>query len=128
MYFTLFELSVEETDDEEDEEAVGLQENYNSLLEKTAKYAKVVKVAIKKIKRAKEDYKSLLVRYKEPKCERETLNRELTEAYTMIKFLELEMVQANAKVERVSSKKLDKVLAHQKPFSDKSGLPKMLRK
>ena len=122
MYFTLFELSVEETDDEEDEEAVGLQENYNSLLEKTAKYAKVVKVAIKKIKRAKQDYKSLLVRYKEAKYERETLNRELTEAYTTIKFLELEVVQANAKVKRVSSKKLDKVLAHQKLFSDKSGL------
>ena len=32
------------------------------------------------------------------------------------------MVQANAKIERVSSKKLDEVLAHQKPFSDKSGL------
>ena len=32
------------------------------------------------------------------------------------------MVQANAKVERVSSKKLDDVLSHQKPFSDKTGL------
>ena len=32
------------------------------------------------------------------------------------------MVQANAKVDRVSSKKLDEVLAHQKPFSEKSGL------
>ena len=32
------------------------------------------------------------------------------------------MVQANAKVERVSSKKLDEVLSHQKPFSDKTGL------
>ena len=32
------------------------------------------------------------------------------------------MIQANAKVERISSKKLDEVLAHQKPFSDKSGL------
>ena len=32
------------------------------------------------------------------------------------------MVQANAKVERVSPKKLDEVLAHQKPFSDKSRL------
>ena len=29
------------------------------------------------------------------------------------------MVQANAKVERVSIKKLDDVLSHQKPFSDK---------
>ena len=31
------------------------------------------------------------------------------------------MIQANAKVEWVSSKKLDEVLAHQKPFSEKSG-------
>ena len=52
----------------------------------------------------------------------ETLNRELTKAYSKIKFLELEVVQAKAKVERVSSKKLDEVLAHQKPFSDRSGL------
>ena len=41
------------------------------------------------------------------------LNGELTEAYSKIKFLELEVVQVNAKVERVSSKKLDEVLAHQ---------------
>ena len=33
-----------------------------------------------------------------------------------------ELIQANAKVEQVSSKKLDEVLAHQKPFSGKSGL------
>ena len=52
----------------------------------------------------------------------ETLNGELTEAYLKIKFLELEVVQANAKAEQVSSKKLDEVLAHQKSFSDKSGL------
>ena len=32
------------------------------------------------------------------------------------------MIQANAKVEHVASKKLDEVLAHQKPFFDKSGL------
>ena len=32
------------------------------------------------------------------------------------------MIQANAKVERVSSKKLDKVLAHQKPSFNKSRL------
>ena len=52
----------------------------------------------------------------------ETLNGELTETYLKIKLHELEVVQANAKVERVSSKKLDEVLAHQKPFSDKNGL------
>ena len=51
-----------------------------------------------------------------------TLNGELTEAYSKIKFLELEVVQDNAKVEWVSSKKLDEVLAHQNPFSDKSKL------
>ena len=32
------------------------------------------------------------------------------------------MVQANAKVDRVSFKKLVEVFAHQKPFSDRSGL------
>ena len=52
----------------------------------------------------------------------EMLNGELSEAYAKIKFLKLEVVQANAKVDRVSSKKLDEVLAHQKPFFDKSGL------
>ena len=50
------------------------------------------------------------------------LNGELIEAYSKIKFLELEVVQVNAKVERVSSKKLDEVLDHQKPFFDKSRL------
>ena len=59
----------------------------------------MAKVAIKKMKRAEEDYRSLLVRYKETKCEMEMLNGELTEAYSKIKFLELEVVQANAKVE-----------------------------
>jgi len=32
------------------------------------------------------------------------------------------VVKANAKVERVSSKKLDEMLAHQKPFFDRSKL------
>ena len=79
-------------------------------------------MVVKKMKKAEEDYRSLLVRYKEAKCEIETLNGELTEAYTKVQFLELEVVQANAKVERVSTKKLDDVLSHQKPFSDKIGL------
>ena len=52
---------VEESNDEEDERTMGLQETYNSLLEKTGEYARVAKVAIKKMKRAKQDYKSLLV-------------------------------------------------------------------
>ena len=82
----------------------------------------MAKAAVKKMKKVEEDYRSLLVRYKEAKCEIQTLNGELTKAYTNVKFIKLEVVQANAKVERVSSKKLDEVLAHQKPFFDKSGL------
>ena len=54
---------------------------------------------MKKMKKAEEDYRSLLVRYKEAKCEIEMLNGEPTKAYTKVKFLELEVVQANAKVE-----------------------------
>ena len=60
--------------------------------------------------------------YKETRCEVEGLNEELTNAYSKIKFLELEVIQANAKVERVASKKLDEVLAYQKPSSNRSGL------
>ena len=52
---------VEESDDEEDDGTVGLQENYNSLLEKTSEYAKVANTTIKKMKRIEEDYRSLLV-------------------------------------------------------------------
>ena len=43
---------MEESDVEEDENAVYLQENYNSLLEKSRKYARVAKVAVKKMKKA----------------------------------------------------------------------------
>ena len=97
----------------------GLQETYNSLLEKIGEYARVAKAAIRKMKRAEQDYKSLLVQYKETKYEVETLNGELTEAYSKIKFLELEVIQTNARVEQVASKKLDEVLAYQKPFLTK---------
>ena len=99
-----------------------LQESYNSLLEETRESTRVAKAAIKKMKKVEQDYKSILIRYKEMKCEVEALNGELTEAYSKIKLLELEVIQANAKVEHVASKKLNKVLAHKKPFSYKSGL------
>ena len=52
---------VEESDDEEEERTVGLQETYNSLIEKTGEYARVAKVSIKKMKRAEQDYNSFLV-------------------------------------------------------------------
>ena len=115
-------MILEESDAEEVECTTGLQENYNYLLEKSGEYTRVAKAAVKKMKKAKEDYRSLLVRYKKAKCEIEMLNDELTEAYTKVIFLELEVVQANAKVEWVSTKKLDDVLSHQKPFFDKTRL------
>ena len=64
------------------------------------------------MKKVEEDYRSLLVRFKETKCEMKMLNKKLTEAYSKIKFLKLEVIQANAKVEQVSSKNLNDVLAH----------------
>ena len=113
---------VEESDVDEDEDTSGLRENYNSLLGKSGEYATVAKAAVKKMKKVEEDYRGLLVRYKKAKCEIETLNGELTEAYTKVKFFELELVQANVKVERVSTKKLDDVLSSQKTFFNKTGL------
>ena len=115
-------MGIGEEFDDKDEGTKELKESYNSLLERTKEYARVAKAAIKKMKKAKQDYKSILVKYKETKCEVKALNGELTEAYSKIKFLEFEVIQANAKVERTTSKKLDEALAHQKPFSTKSGL------
>ena len=105
---------VEESNVEEDENAACLQENYISLLEKSGKYARVAKAAVKKLKKAEKDYRSLLVRHKEAKCEIEKLNGELSEAYTKVRFLEQEVVQANAKIERVSTKKINDVISSQK--------------
>ena len=52
---------IEESDAEENESTADLQENYNSLLEKSGEYARVTKAAVKKTKKAMEDYSSLLV-------------------------------------------------------------------
>ena len=42
---------VEESDPEEDEDTVSLQENYNSLLEKSGEYARMAKAVVKKMKK-----------------------------------------------------------------------------
>ena len=61
----------EESDDDDEEciyeGAKELQESYNSLLKKTREYARVAKVAFRKMKKVEQDYKSILVRYKEKK-------------------------------------------------------------
>ena len=102
---------VEESDAKEDESTTNLQKNYNSLLEKLGEFTRVAKATVKRMRKAEEDYKSLLIRYKEAKCEIETLNDELSEAYKKVRFLEQEVVQANTKIERISNKKLDVVIS-----------------
>ena len=52
----------------------------------------MAKTAVKKIKKADGDYRSLLMRHKEAKCEIKKLNGELSEAYTKVRFLEQEVV------------------------------------
>ena len=78
---------VEESDAEEGEDTASLQENYKSLLEKSGEYARVAKAAVKKMKKAEEDYRSLLMHHKEAKCEIERLNGEVSKAYSKVRFL-----------------------------------------
>ena len=92
------------------------------MLEDCGKYAKFAKSAVKKMKRIEKDHKSTLAQLKDAKCEVEDLKEELLKAYSKIKFLELEVIQANVKVESITTKKLDNVLSSQRPFSDKTGL------
>ena len=99
-----------------------LQEAYDSLLEDCGKYGKVVNLTVKKMKKVEEEHRCILVQHKEAKCEVERLKGELVEAYSKIKFLELEIIQANVKVERISTKKLGIVLSSQKSSHDKTSL------
>ena len=95
---------------------------YNVLLEDYGKYTKVAKSVVKKKKKIEEEHKSTLLQLKNVKCEVEELKEEFLNAYSKIKFLELEVIQANVKVERITTKKLDSVLSSQKPYTDKIGL------
>ena len=57
-------MGVGKESDDEDEEYIyeganGLQESYYSLLEKTREYARVAKVAIRRMKKAEQDYKRI---------------------------------------------------------------------
>ena len=74
------------------------------------------------MKKIEKEHKSTLVHLKDTKCEVEGLKEEMLKAYSKIKFLELEIIQANVKVERISTKKLDNTLSSQKPSNDKTGL------
>ena len=116
---------IEESEDKDmcqNEGEINLQEAYDSLLEDCGKYAKVANLAMKKMKKVEEEHRCILVQHKEAKCEVERAKGELVEAYSKIKFLELEIIQANVKVEHISTKKLDNVLSFQKSSHDKTSL------
>ena len=116
---------VEASDDENEYLEEGdrkIQDAYDAFLEDCGKYAKVAKNAVKKMKKIEEDHNYTLVQLKGAKCEVEDLKEELLNAYSKIKFLELEVIQENAKVEHVLTKKLHNVLTSQKTFSNKTGL------
>ena len=88
-----------------------LQDVYDTLLEDCGKYTKVAKSAVKKMKKIEEEHKSTLAQLKDAKCEVEELKEELLNAYSKIKFLKLKEIQANVKVESITTKKLDSVLS-----------------
>ena len=114
---------IEVSDDEDaylNEGDKNLQEVYDALLEYCGKYAKVSKSAVKKMKKIEEEHKSTLVQLKDAKCEVEELKEELLNVYSKIKFLELEVIQANVKVKCITTKKLDSMLSSQKPSTDKT--------
>ena len=116
---------IEESENEDvcqNEGENNLQEAYDSLRGDCGKYAKVTNLAMKNMKNVEEEHRCILVQLKEAKCEVEGLKGELVEAYSNIKFLELEIIQANVKVERIYIKKLDNVLSSQKSSHDKTGL------
>ena len=118
----------EEVNDSKDEDVClnegekNLQEVYDALLEDCGKYAKVTKNIVKKMKKIEEEHKYTLVQLNEEKCEVEGLNEELLNAYSKIKFVKLEIIQAKVKEEHISTKKLDSVLSSQKSSNDKAGL------
>ena len=87
-----------------------------------ANMPKLQKNAVEKMKKVKEENKSTLVQLKDTKCEVEGLKEELVNAYSKIKFLKLEIIQENVKVECISAKKLDNVISSQKPLNDNTGL------
>ena len=114
-------ISVGDESDDDEEEGVyertnRLQESYNTLLEKNGEYARVAKAAIRKMKKAEEDYKNILARYKETTCEVEGLNEKLNNANSKIKFLELEVVQANPKWSVLIPRNLMKCLPIKSPL------------
>jgi len=65
------------------------------------------------MKNVEKEHKGILVQLKESKCIEERLKGVLVASYSKIKFLKLEIIQANVKVERISTKKFNNVLFSQ---------------
>ena len=108
------EVNVLEDEDEYlNEGEKNLQEVYGALLEDCGKYVKVANNTLKKMKKIEEEHRCTLMQLKEAKCEVEELKEKLLKAYSKIKFLELEIIKANVKVEHIFTRKLDSMLSSQ---------------
>ena len=73
------------------------------------------------MKKIEEEHKSTLAQLKDAKCEVEELKEELLNVYSKIEFLKLEEIQANVKVQCITTKKHDSEPS-QKPSTDKTRL------
>ena len=76
----------------QNEREINLQEAYDSLLEDCGKYTKIANLVVKKMKMVEEEHRCILVQHKKAKCEVERLKGELVEAYSKIKFLEVDIL------------------------------------
>lgn len=117
--FSHYQFSNTEEEDGK-KELVVLQQN--ALLKVSGNYARTAENAIRGMKKAEEEKEVTLEELESYMCKVEELKVELEGAYSKIRFLEHEVIEANAKVDRISSKKLDFMLEAQRLSSLKSGL------
>ena len=117
--FSHYQFSNNEEEDGK-KDLVVLQQN--AFLKVSGKYARTAENAIRGMKKAEEEKEVTLEELEIYMCKVEELKVELEGAYSKIRFLEHEVIEANAKVDRISSKKLDFMLQARRPLSLKSGL------
>ena len=95
--FTHYQF-LENEEENDNKELEVLQQNYDTLLKMSGKYAGTAENAIRRTKM--EIYM----------CKVEEMKVELESAYSEIRFLEYEVIKAKAKMDRISNKKLDTML------------------
>ncbi|KAL0005472.1 hypothetical protein SO802_013033 [Lithocarpus litseifolius] len=85
------------------------------------KYARIVENAIRRMKKVEEENEATLEELEIYMCKVKKLKVELDSAYLEIKFLELELIEANSRVDKLSCEKPDSMLEAQRSSSLKLG-------